>query len=359
MLSAVETPNSGLFGELPNMDFWARTEEYRVAVQAEMREVLSGRPLPLYDMMRYHLGWVDQEGRPVQGSPGKGLRPALCLMACQAVSGRYRPALPVAVALELVHNFSLIHDDIQDDDRQRRHRPTVWSIWGKAQAINAGTAMRILANRALSRLRGDVASPEKRLEIQSRIDEATLRLLEGQYLDIDFERRTVVRLADYLDMVAGKTASLIACALETGAMVGTDQRDAAARFGDMGTALGLAFQIRDDILGIWGDSGQTGKPAGNDIVRKKKTFPMVYALERGGREERERLLGVYSREQVSPADVKEVLSLLERVGALPAAQALVREYSGKARAALDAIGLSEPDRNGFEEIIQIMAERSA
>ncbi len=324
-----------------------------------MREVLSARPLPLYDMMRYHLGWIDQEGRAVQGSPGKLLRPVLCLMACQATSGGYRPALPVAAALELVHNFSLIHDDIQDDDRERRHRPTVWSIWGKPQAINAGTAMRILANQALSRMAANGASAEKRLELQGRIDETTLRLLEGQYLDIDFERRTVVRLADYLDMVTGKTACLIACALETGAMVGTDTRDVAVRFAEMGMALGLAFQIRDDILGIWGDSAETGKPAGNDIVRKKKSFPLVYALERGGPQERARLLAIYSREQVSQADVREVLSLLEKVGALPAAQALVQEYSGKARTALDAIGLSEPVRRGFEEVIQIMAERSA
>jgi geranylgeranyl diphosphate synthase type I len=265
----------------------------------------------------------------------------------------------VAAALELVHNFSLIHDDIQDDDRERRHKPTVWSLWGKPQAINAGTAMRILANRALSRLQGDGVSAEKRLELQCRIDETTLRLIEGQYLDIDFERRSTVRLADYLDMIGGKTAALISCALETGAMVGTTVDGVAARFGEMGTAMGLAFQIRDDILGIWGDPAETGKPAGGDILRKKKSLPVVYALENTSGGDRDRLLSLYSSEQIGQGDVPEVLSLLDRLGARPAAQALVREYSGKARSTLETLGLSEPGRSEFEELIALMAARSA
>jgi geranylgeranyl diphosphate synthase type I len=258
-----------------------------------------------------------------------------------------------------VHNFSLIHDDIQDDDRERRHRPTVWSLWGKPQAINAGTAMRILANRALSRLTGDGVSAEKMLELQGRIDETTLRLIEGQYLDIDFERRSTVRLADYLDMIGGKTASLISCALETGALAGRADGAAASRFGEMGMALGLAFQVRDDILGIWGDPAETGKPAGNDILRKKKTLPVVYALENANGGERERLLGIYSRERIGPQEVQEVLSLMEGVGALSAAQALVQEYSGKAESTLEAMGLSEPSRGEFKELIELLAARSA
>ena len=128
--------------------------------------MLAERQSPLYDMMRYHLGWIDAQGRPLPGSAGKALRPTLCLLACEAVGGTYHRALPAAAAVELVHNFSLIHDDIQDDDRERRHRPTVWSIWGKPQAINAGTAMRVLASLALSRLSERGVSGEKQLHAQ-------------------------------------------------------------------------------------------------------------------------------------------------------------------------------------------------
>ncbi len=341
------------------MDFWSRAGAYRAAIEAELRGVLSGHPLPLYEMMRYHLGWADADGKPQSGATGKALRPVLCLMACEATCGRHEPALPVAAALELVHNFSLIHDDIQDDDRERRHRPTVWSIWGKPQAINAGTAMRILANEALSRLEQLGFTAVKRLALQSRLDQATLRLIEGQYLDIAFEDRPVVRLSEYIEMVQGKTASLIACALETGALVGTDDPTVPPCYGEMGTALGLAFQIRDDILGIWGDTGQTGKPAGNDIIRRKKSLPVVYALEKSGEGHRQRLRELYNGSEIAARDVEEVLSIMDELGVRAAAQALVAEYSARARAALDRIPLSPAYHRDFEELIEVLAARSA
>jgi geranylgeranyl diphosphate synthase type I len=308
--------------------------------------------------MRYHLGWIDENGRPRDGTSGKALRPVLCLMACEATCGRYEPALPVAAALELVHNFSLIHDDIQDDDRERRHRPTVWSIWGKPQAINAGTAMRILANAALSRMELLGVGPQKRLALQNRLDETTLRLIEGQYLDIDFENRPVVRLSDYLEMVEGKTASLIACALQMGAMVGTEDASVQLCYAEMGKALGFAFQICDDILGIWGDTAQTGKPAGNDIVRRKKSLPIVYAIEKSRDGQRQRLLDLY-RGTISDREVGEVLAVLDDLAVRPAAEALVAEYSARARAALDRIALSDSNRRDFEQLIDTLAVRSA
>ncbi len=341
------------------MDLWSRVRTYREAVDSELRAVFGDLALPLYDMMRYHLGWIDEKGQTANGSSGKALRPVLCLMACNSVSRRFEPALPVAAALELVHNFSLIHDDVQDDDRERRHKPTVWSIWGKPQAINAGTAMRILANCALSRLQGRGARPEKLLAVQQCIDASTLRLIEGQYLDIDYENRADIGLDAYLEMVSGKTASLIACSLQTGAMVGSDEPSLALRFAALGRALGLAFQIRDDILGIWGDSHDTGKPAGNDIRRKKKTYPVVYGLEKGSTSQRDRLRVILGAPAVSEPQVSEVLAILEEAGARDAAQALVERFTAEAKEALVTLKLDRQDCAQFGELIDFLAGRTS
>ena len=267
--------------------------KYRADIDAELKSVLAERQSPFYDMMRYHLGWVDEKGNVLTSSGGKALRPTLCLLACEAVGGDYRQALPAAAAIELVHNYSLIHDDIQDDDRERRHRPTVWSIWGKPQAINAGTAMRVLANLALLRLKELGVPDQKQLRAHYLIDEKCMSLIEGQYLDISYETRFDITVDDYLDMIRKKTAALIACSLELGALLGTDDEQVIESFRNIGTNLGLAFQIRDDILGIWGDEQKTGKPSCSDIRRKKKSFPVIWAFDKAQGELRTDLLNFY------------------------------------------------------------------
>ncbi len=289
-------------------------EKYRSEVDAEIKAVLNSRQMPLYDMMRYHFGWIDDKGNPVQNNAGKALRPALCLFSCEAVGGNYRKALPAAAALELVHNFSLIHDDIQDDDKERRHRPTVWAIWGKPQAINAGTAMRILANTALARFQGDGISLQKQLVINQRLDEISLRLIEGQYLDISFENRFDIKVNDYLTMIEGKTASLISGSMEIGAFLGTDNEASIRSFREIGKNLGLAFQIKDDILGIWGNQEETGKPSGNDIRRRKKSFPVVYALENVNGNLRKELIAIYQNGAMDEESVDQVLEIFDTSG---------------------------------------------
>ncbi|MFQ5933778.1 MAG: polyprenyl synthetase family protein, partial [Dehalococcoidia bacterium] len=156
-------------------------DKYRPELEAGLKAAIGNRNLFLYDILRYHLGWVDQEGKPAHGSWGKGLRPLMCLWACEAVGGKWEDALPAAVALELVHNFSLIHDDIQDGDKKRHHRPTVWHIWGAAQGINAGDSMRGLATLAL--VEGGQSYPkEKLVAAVAGLEKACLEMIEGQYL---------------------------------------------------------------------------------------------------------------------------------------------------------------------------------
>jgi len=333
-------------------------ERYRAEIDRTLKSVLAKRRLPLYDMMRYHFGWLDEKGNTLPNSAGKAVRPTLCLLACEAVGGDYSQALPAAAAIELVHNFSLIHDDIQDDDRERRHRPTVWSLWGKPQAINAGTAMRVLADLTLPLLSKNGASLEKQLRVQYLIDDATLRLVEGQYLDISYESQFEIKVPDYLRMIEGKTAALIACALEVGALVGTDDEGMIHSFRDIGHNLGLAFQIRDDILGIWGNEAETGKPLGSDISRRKKTLPIVYALEQAGNRLRQELVNIYRRGVVTDGDLATVLRILEEVDARNQAQKMVEQYCRQALQSISKLALVPSARRDLEEVINFLAERS-
>jgi geranylgeranyl diphosphate synthase type I len=333
-------------------------EAYRSEVDAEIKDILNDRQSPLYDMMRYHLGWIDDKGNPARNNSGKALRPALCLFSCEATGGNFHDALPAAAALELVHNFSLIHDDIQDDDRERRHRPTVWAIWGKPQAINAGTAMRILANSAIFRLPMDRISLQKQLHISQRLDEISLKLIEGQYLDIDFEDRFDIAVNDYMTMINGKTAALISGSMEIGACVGTDVGPVVDSFSRIGRNLGLAFQIRDDILGIWGDQAETGKPSGNDIRRRKKSYPVVFALENCNGSLRKELIATYQNGSISDDSVNRVLGMFESLGAKASAQKMVESYCSDAWQDFKSLQLQPAVKDRMDEVIQFLTGRN-
>jgi len=331
---------------------------YRSAIEGELRQVLAERQSALYDMMRYHLGWMDENGNLQEGAGGKVLRPTLCLLACEAVGAEFQKALPAAAAIELVHNFSLIHDDIQDDDRERHHRSTVWSIWGKPQAINAGTAMHILADLALRRL--DMLNVPARMQlcVQRLIDESTLTLIEGQYLDISYESRFDITVANYLDMIERKTAALIACSLEAGALLGSDNEQLAKNMADIGRNLGLAFQIRDDILGIWSSHEETGKPQGSDIKHRKKTLPIVYALEETKDGLRTEMINAYRNGSLDDGDLATVLRILEAVNARFQAQEMAEMYRDKALEALDRLELVPSAKHDLEELARFLVERN-
>ncbi len=333
-------------------------ETYRSEVDAEIKAIIDARDSRLYDMMRYHLGWIDDKGNPVKNNSGKALRPALCLFSCEAVSGDYHSALPAAAALELIHNFSLIHDDIQDDDRERRHRPTVWAIWGKPQAINAGTAMRILANLAVSRIQSNGVTLQKQLHVNQRLDEISLRLIEGQYLDIGYEDRFDIKVQDYLTMISGKTSALISGSMELGAYLGTDDTNVIKSFSRIGSNLGLAFQIRDDILGIWGNQEETGKPSGNDIRRRKKSYPVVLALENSKGATKKELISIYQNGSISDNSVNRVLEIFESVGAKNSAQKMVEKFSNAAWQEFDQLKLSASIKQRMEEIVQFLTGRT-
>ena len=302
-------------------------------------------------MIRYHLGWEDAEGRP-QDASGKGLRPALCLLACEAAGGDWQRALPAAAAVELVHNFSLIHDDIQDRDEERHHRPTVWSIWGEAQAINAGDALLALARPLVLRLADERVLQATVIEAARVLDESTLEMVAGQTLDIAFEDKSDVEVPAYFQMVRQKSGALFDCSLRLGVLAAAADWELAERLGMVGRTLGTAFQIIDDMLGVWGDQSKTGKAAGADVYRRKKSLPIVYALSEGNEEVRDGMRAIYEKPALCAEDVAQVGHYLDEVGA--------RDYCERQAVELKESAIEELRRLDLlpgpcEEIIQ-MAE---
>ncbi len=313
-------------------------------IEATMRQMVSGENevlRGLYGMMRYHLGWEDQFGQPDSAESGKRVRPLVVLMACQAAGGDPQKALPAAAAVELLHNFSLIHDDIEDRSPTRRHRTTLWNWVGEAQAINTGDTMFTLARLALSGLSDNGIPPVRVLDAQRLFDQTCLHLTEGQYLDISFESRTDVSLPEYLTMIAGKTAALLGASVQLGAIAAGADAFEADCYWRFGHELGLSFQVQDDILGIWGDEAQTGKSAASDILTRKKTLPVLYALEQEG-PDAQALSAYYTADRdLDPADLSMILDLLDKLGAREYAEETARSHAEAALAAL-ADATSEP-----------------
>ncbi len=327
-------------------------ERYAPDVEQELRRALPEAGDGIYGILRYHLGWRDRLGNPANEDTGKGLRPVLLLASCEFAGGDWRDALPAAAALELVHRFSLIHDDIQDRDETRWGRATVWTVFGVQQGVAAGNAMRVVAGRAIRALAGpDVAAPAV-LAASQALASRYLEMIEGQYLDMSFEDSDAVTADAYLDMISRKTGALIDCAMYLGAFTATGDPAAAEAFGACGRRLGVAFQVRDDFLGIWGDPLATGKPVGADIRRKKKSLPIVYLFQQADSRRREWLRNAYAADEVALDDTESVLGFLAEIDGKALVQQTAADQAAGALGALDGIPLAP----GARERIQALAD---
>lgn len=319
------------------------------AIESEMRAVLRAgdqtTPDPFYGMIHYHMGWVDGNLQPVGGNSGKRIRPLLVLLACAAAGGDWRQAVPAAAAVEIVHNFSLVHDDVEDNSPTRRGRPTVWSLWGQHQAINTGDAMFALAHLALSRLaeRGTAAAVV--VQALRRFDQTCLDLTRGQYDDMSFVTRTSVTVEDYVAMITGKTAVLLALCAELGALVAGAAPDRTSHFAAFGLNLGLAFQVQDDLLGIWGDEVRIGKSVSTDIATRKKTLPVLYGLERSSA-----LRDLYAATADDATFVHQVVALLDSAGARAYASERAATYTDDALVHLAAAQPAEPAATALRQL---------
>jgi geranylgeranyl diphosphate synthase type I len=344
-----------------------RTEFTRLLadIESEMSDVIDergGHARPLYDMLAYHLGL---DG--ASGPRGKRMRPLLGLLAYESLTGDYRAALPGAAAVELGHNFSLVHDDIEDADVERRHRPTLWAVWGVPLAINAGDALFALSRLALYRLLDGGFSERRVLGLMRVYDETCLALCEGQYLDITFERQADVTVAAYMEMIGKKTAALVGASVQAGAILATDDGSVVEAYRRFGYDLGMAFQMADDVKGSFWTSAESGKPEAGDVRKRKKTLPMVWALEHASDADRARLTEIYLpahpatnggrplpavEAPLDDGEVAEVLAILARCGAREHTLAEARRYRDEALRHVELLPCEPDRRRGLAELVR-------
>lgn len=325
----------------------------RPAIEAELRGFID-RVLPshypeLHAMVNYHMGW-EGEGAGSEAQ-GKRIRPLLVLLSTQAAGGDWRKALPAAVAVELLHNFSLVHDDIQDNSELRHNRPTVWIKWGMPQAINTGDVLFTLAFLAIQDL-SETLPPQDVLLASRILKNTCLSLTEGQYLDISYEDRPTLPLEAYWPMVSGKTSALLACCCELGALVAGAGEDRRTAFHDYGNALGLAFQVLDDWLGIWGDVALTGKSAESDLVSGKKSLPVLFAIAQKGPFARR-----WTQGDILPEEVPHLADMLRAEGAYTYTLETAERLTDQALEALNRAAVAQPDLQSIHELTHNLLRR--
>ncbi|MBG0783581.1 MAG: polyprenyl synthetase family protein [Anaerolineaceae bacterium] len=308
-------------------------QELLPVIEGHLRTFLSGmdygQSAELGDMLTYHMGWDTTD--PENAAGGKRIRLLLTLLCHGAFTSDLEPAIPAAIAVELLHNFTLIHDDVQDNSPLRHNRPTLWKKWGLAQAINAGDALFSIAQTAMLSLE-KTCGTEIALQATKQLNAVCLHLTRGQYLDIAFETAPDVTVETYLDMVEGKTAALIAFAASLGGLTAKQELPIRDRLSDFGNRLGLAFQIQDDLLGIWGDPEVTGKSAASDLLTHKKSLPVLFGLENSPE-----FFSVWSNEPLTESDVQALAALLEACGARDYVTRTANQYTDQAFQALDEL----------------------
>jgi geranylgeranyl diphosphate synthase type I len=331
---------------------------------------------PFYGQMKYHLGWVDDHFVPTKANPGKLLRPTLLLLAYEAAgawnmaketgifdqaSPYLRRALPAAAAIELTHNCTLVHDDIEDGDTERRHRSTVWHLWGIPQATNTGDGMYTLARLTLWKILAEGVDGETATHLAELLDRTCLAIFEGQYLDMSFEHLPDITLSMYMNMINRKTGALLACSVEMGGYLGTRDAGTLQSLRRFGWALGTAFQVRDDLLGIW-STKELGKSHAGDLYRRKKTLPVIHALEHANEHDKPVLHAIYRQEApVTVEQVEELLAIFIRTDSRAYCQEFLAQECKAARDALNEVPrrdnpISVRALNDMEVIVDFLEE---
>ena len=309
----------------------------------------------------YHMGWTDTSGKPVDAPGGKGVRPTMAILGAEAAWADPEVGVPGGVAVELVHNFSLIHDDIIDTDTERHHRATVWSVYGVGPAIVAGDALQVLAHQVLLE-----ASPQTGPAASAALAEATAAMIAGQADDIAFEKRRDVTVEQCTAMSAAKTGALLGCASSIGAILAGAPDATVGALRDYGRHLGLAFQAVDDLLGIWGDPDTTGKPASTDLRQRKKSMPVVSALAAGGAEADELRTLILGPEDSSaplapltPDEVDRARYLVEACGGREWTAVRAKANLDAALGALERVRLSAIPHRDLADLAVYVVERES
>ena len=336
---------AALAPELP--DILQRARELTIPPLRDAVQTLPGEITPIVE---YHLGWVDATGRP-ESRGGKQVRPALAILSAEACGVPAATAIPGSVAVELVHNFSLLHDDVMDEDRERRHRPTVWALWGVGQAVIVGDALMALAMRVLLEHDEPTAVAASR-----RLAADTAAMIAGQVEDTALETCDGVTVRECKEMEAKKTGALLGCASCIGAILAGAAPGIVQGLADYGLHLGLAFQAVDDLLGIWGRPEVTGKPAWSDIYQRKKSLPIVAALS-SGESGCADLRDLLSRNELAEAEIRRAVKLVEACGGREWAEEEARKEMAAALAALERLPIDPLARAEFIGLARFLGER--
>ena len=303
----------------------SRTPQIEQGLKAFFNAQDFGTSETLKEMLAYHMGWRDEGGH------GKRLRPLITLLCTEALGGQAQDAMPAALAVEFLHNFTLIHDDIEDRSSLRHNRETLWMRWGEAQAINAGDALFSIAQLALLDL-AHTASPEDAVKASQYFNQTCLHLTRGQYLDLAFEKARDITINAYLEMIGGKTGALIAFSAAVAAIVAQKPSREQDLLGAFGSNLGLAFQVQDDFLGIWGDPEVTGKSAASDLLTRKKTLPVLFGLQHSAKFQE-----LWSENEIKPNSLEQMSALLQSCGAKEYTSQKAQAYTEEAFKALETL----------------------
>lgn len=335
------------------MNLNAYTQLLLPPLEAELKAIAASAKIEddssLQEMLSYHMGWNEGHGK----AQGKRIRPLLVLLSTLACGGEWQRSLPAAAAVELIHNFSLIHDDIEDNSEYRRGRLTLWKKHNLPLALNAGDGMFTLAFIALQRSSPQI-SQEAVISAYRVLADTCLALTKGQHLDISFESEEVVSVEKYLQMIEGKTGALLAGSAQIGALLASASPETTNLFRELGRNLGLAFQIQDDLLGIWGDPAVTGKSAASDLTARKKSLPILFGLEKNLE-----FAQIWRSQEINEQTAPALAQVLTNEGALDYTQKQAGHYT---RLALD-IFTQLPEKNSavlaLEELANLLLKRSA
>ncbi|MEU0031339.1 polyprenyl synthetase family protein [Streptomyces sp. NPDC006335] len=337
---------SQITGPVPGAVF-PRLDWVEEMLAPALREAVASLPGAERRVAGYHRGWCEADGTPLLSAPsrGKTVRPALTLLSAIAVGGEPRCALQGAVAVELVHDFTLLHDDVIDGDTLRRHRPASWTVFGTPSAVLTGDALLAAALRAVAETPTQVAAAAVRELVGALLD-----LVQGQSLDVAFEDASEVTVPQYLAMAEGKTGSLMGCACALGGVLAGADGERVRGLREFGRRLGVAFQCADDLLGIWGRSTRSGKPVGADLTARKKSLPVVAALA-GTDSAAEHLRSLYgSQRPLDEQDVALARELVEKAGGRQAAEDEARRQMS---AALRALSCAQPTADAYQQLQEI------
>jgi geranylgeranyl diphosphate synthase type I len=331
------------------------------ALDEELREVFSSREGFLYDMLRYHLGWTGQRGAPENNPTPLHFPSMLALVSCEALSGAFRPALPGAAGVELVYNFVLVHDGVQPGRPEAQARPSIRSIWGPAQAINASDGLHALGRIAVTRLARNVVKPDRVLRAVELLDRACLTLCEGQFMDLGFQDQPSITGAAYYDMIGRKTGALTGCSAELGALAAGADDTMCAKFRDLGRLLGMAWQISLDVADLWG--WRQDGIASIGVLGKKKSLPLVHVLENAGVAAKRELEAMYLKQVLQPEDVSSMIDIMEQAGSRDFAEGKAKDLVEQALEAVDSAGVTEqgpePEMEGLRHLGQWVLQGSS